>query len=187
MRPFLKSIVRSRPAACGVLILLAALVLAGSATAQSEEDLNDFPPPIKTLSKEERKSLEGEKDNRKRSRLAVDLMEGRLRRGEELSRASSFRAMFFELGVFQGLMEDNLRHLQRTNRGTGRDLDNFKRFELALRLFSPRIEILRRESPTRYEGYLMSLLKGLRDARSEAVKPLFGDSVIPDRPNRGRN
>lgn len=169
---------------CRTAALLAACltILAATSMAQTapEDDPNDFPPPLKTLSKDERNALDKETDARKRLRISIGLMEKRLSAGERLASGSAYRAMFFELGVFQGLVEDSLRSLKRTNRGTGRDLDNFKRFEIAVRGFAPRVELLRRESPPRYEGYFRSLLDGLRDARTEAVKPLFSDSVLPE-------
>lgn len=161
-------------AAC--LILLS---LPSPAQTSNEDDLNDFPPPLKTLSKDERVAIDKEKDTRKRLRLSFDLMEKRVAQAERFASGSAYRAMFFELGVFQGLVEDALRHLKKTNRGTGRDLDNFKRLEIAIRGYAPRIELLRRESPPRYEGYFRSLLNDLRDARTDAVEPLFSDSVIP--------
>lgn len=161
-----------------VLTLLALGCIEGAA-AQTDDDPNDFPPPLKVLSKDERKALDVESDSRKRTRLSIDLMDKRLAKAEGLAAASAYRAMFFELGVFEGLMEDTLRFLRKNNRGSGRDLDNFKRFEIALRGFTPRIELLRRGSPPRYDGYLTSLQRELREARAEAVKPLFADTVVP--------
>lgn len=164
-----------------ILILSALILLLPCLTfAQTDDDSEDFPPPVKTLSKEERKALDRETDSRKRTRLAIEFMEKRIAQGERFAAQSAYRAMFFELGVFQGIVEDTLRYLQRSSRGTGRDLDNFKRFEIALRGFTPRLEILRRESPLRYEGYIKSLQKDLREARAEAVKPLFSDTVVPN-------
>lgn len=149
-----------------------------SVSAQTDA-ADDFPPPLKTISKNEKNALAAEKDTRKRAFLYMDLMEKRLQQAEEASRSSNFRKMFLDLGVFQGLMEGTLDFLYSSNRKTEKDYDNFKKYEMTLRAFTPRIEVLRRESPERYDKYLQSVLKQVRDTRSKAVEPLFGDNVVP--------
>ncbi|MEK7855704.1 MAG: hypothetical protein AAB288_06415, partial [Acidobacteriota bacterium] len=61
----------------------------------------------------------------------------------------------------------------------GKVLNNFKRLEIGLRQFRPRLELIRRGIPSEYEPYLRSLIQYVRDARAKAVEPLFGDSVVP--------
>lgn len=164
-------------------ILTIALLTAATctvSTAQIEDSRDDYPPPLKTISKTEKKALEAEKDSRKRTILSIDMLEARLKNAESASMRSGYRQMFFELGVFQGLIENTLQYLFDSNRGTDKDFDNFKKFEMALRAYTPRVEVLRRESPDRYERYLQSVLKQIRDARSKAVEPLFGDKVIQE-------
>lgn len=159
--------------ACTILIA----ALSPFAHAQNE-DSDETPPPLKTLSKTESKALEAEKDPKERTLLSLKLMESRLKNAEEWSKESAYRKVFFELGVFQGLIDNTLKYLYGVNRGTGRDFDNFKRLELALRSYTSRVETLRREAPERYERYLQSVLKQIRDARDKAIEPLFGDDVI---------
>lgn len=164
-----------------ILLLLAVHMLHAPPTplARTFGAQEDFPPPIKTLSKSERAMLEGERNKSKRTKLAVSLMNSRLRRAEELTAATAYRAAYFELGVFEGLMERTLAELLKVTRKTDRDLNDLKDFEIALRGFTPRVELLRREAPLAYEGYVAALLKSIREARAEAVKPMFGDSVVP--------
>ena len=57
-----------------------------------------------------------------------------------------------------------------------------QRFEIGLRGFAPRIERLRREVPARYELYIRTLGIYVRDARSKALEPMFGNAVRPDEP-----
>jgi hypothetical protein len=59
-------------------------------------------------------------------------------------------------------------------------LANLKRFEIGLRKFTPRLELIRREVPLTHEFYVRSLLKQLREARTKATEPLFGETVLPD-------
>jgi hypothetical protein len=88
--------------------------------------------------------------------------------------------MFRELGGFHALMDDALEFLGGNQKMTGKVLNNFKRFEIGLRRFTPRLELIRRNLPVSHEFYLRSLLKQLRDARTKATEPLFGDSILPN-------
>lgn len=152
------------------------------AFGQSEPPDDMAPPPVKNVSKAERSQLEAETEVKKRTKLALDLMNGRLIKAEELNSRQDFTAMFLELGSFHGLVDDTLVFLTRASRGdSGKVLNNFKRLEIGLRTFIPRIELIRRELPPRYEFYVRSLTKYLRDARSKAIEPLFGDTVVPNR------
>ena len=81
------------------------------------------------------------------------------------------------------MIDYTLGFLNRNNDGSRVDLANFKRFEIGLRAFPPRIEVIRRELPLKYEAYLRSLLKIIRESRSKAVEPFFSDSVIPGQGN----
>jgi len=77
-------------------------------------------------------------------------------------------------------MDDTLSFLGSNDKFKGRVLDNFKRFEIGLRRFTPRLELVRRELPLTHEFYVRSLLKQLRDARTKATEPLFGETVLRD-------
>jgi hypothetical protein len=152
--------------------------------AQSEDESGEFPPPLKSLSKNEERLLDDERNISRRTTAALRLMELRLKKAEELSAATAYRAMFFELGAFHGLMDRTLDDLKRNNRRSSRDLENFKKLELALRSFTPRVEIMRREAPPRFENYVAELLKAMRDSRTEAVQPMFSDAILPPTGNR---
>ncbi|MBC7901183.1 MAG: hypothetical protein H7070_14150 [Saprospiraceae bacterium] len=140
------------------------------------------PPPIKQLSKTEKSQLDAEDEVKKRTKLALDLMDLRLKKAEELHSRQEFPEMFLELGGFHGLMDNTLEFLNRSVRSEGgKVLNNFKRLEIGLRMFTPRLEIIRRDLPQRFEFYPRNLIKYLRDARSKAIEPFFGNTVIPNR------
>ncbi len=154
-----------------------------TAKAQDEVPPNLAPPAVKFVSKEEKSALAAEPDVKVHTKLAIDLMEARLKKAEELTTQESFPAMLTELGGFHALMDDTIKFLNSNDTGRGKVLDNFKRFELALRAFTPRIELIRRELPDRFEFYVRRLLKTVRDTRAEAVEPMFTNSIVPNKEN----
>lgn len=141
------------------------------------------PPPLKILSKAEKTQLDETPDVKKRTILALTMMEARVKKAEELDDQNDFEQMYEQLGGFHALVDYTLGFLNRNNDGRRGTLSNFKRFEQGLRTFPPRIEVIRRELPIKYESYLRSLLKIIRDARSKAVEPFFSDSVVPGQRN----
>jgi len=146
-----------------------------------QPDIDEIaPPPLKIISKDEKKQLEDVPDIKKRTILALELMEFRLKKIEELDNQNEFVKMYEELGGFHALMDYTLNFLYRSNTGDRKNLNNFKRYEMGLRAFPPRLEVIRRELPLKYESYLRELIKIIRDARSKAVEPLYGNTVIPN-------
>ena len=164
----------------GFLILAFAFCFSTPAFAQEIETDDIAPPPLKILSKSEKKQLEDVSDIKKRTILALQLMELKLKKIEELDNQNEFAKMYEELGGFHALMDYTLDFLYRNNSGNTKNLSNFKRYEMGLRAFPPRIEIIRRELPVKYESYLRELLKFIRETRSKAVEPFFGNTVVPN-------
>ncbi len=157
--------------------MLVVMVLSLSAWGQLET-LDLAPPPIRVLPKDEKEQLDKSKDVGTRTKLALNLMEERLAEAEALNNKQSYDDMFRELGHFHALMDNSLDYLNQNNTGRGKVLDNFKRLEIGLRKFIPRLEAVRRELPLRYEDYVRKLMIRIRDARTKATEPLFGDTVI---------
>jgi hypothetical protein len=158
--------------------LLVLLAMIGSASGQDQPQIQTAPPPLKVVPKAERESLEKENKPKDRTKLALELMDLRLTKAEAANTSDDLSLTFAELGIFHALMDNTLIFLDEVHRSTGKSLDNFKRFEIGLRRFTPRLEMLRREMPLTHEYYIRSLLRQLRDARTKATEPLFGDSVI---------
>ncbi len=158
-----------------LLVLLCSL----SYTAFAQDDPPDtVPPPSRVISKEERSKLGAQKEIKNRTRLALELMEARLKLAESALGREDFDSVHRELGGFQFLMDDALDYLNRRNNDSGAIRNNFKRYEIAIRAFTPRLELIRREVPRRYEPYVFNLLKYLRDARTKAIEPQFGDPAF---------
>lgn len=145
-----------------------------------DEPKDAAPPPLKILYKEEKTQLESEVNVKKRTKLALTLMEARLKKAEELNARNDFNEMFTELGGFHALVDNTLNFLNRNDDGGEKILNDYKRIELSLRTFIARLELIRRELPLKYEFYVRGLIKSVRDARVRAVEPMFDDSVVPD-------
>lgn len=162
-----------------VVVSLALFVSAAAAQDGDDFDPDAAPPPPKILSKEERSQLTAQTNLKNRTKLALDLMSARLTKAEALNTQGNFSEMYTELGGFHALMDDTLDFLVKNS--NGRSLDAFKRLEITLRQFAPRLGVIRRELPTEYDPYVRSLIRYLRDARSKAVEPMFGSTVMPVR------
>ncbi|HEX6125203.1 MAG TPA: hypothetical protein VFZ23_07495 [Pyrinomonadaceae bacterium] len=163
-------------------VLLAAVICLGIASAVSAQNVIDdniAPPPLRLMSQAEKDKLGSEIDVKRRTKLALELMDARLKQAEALNTAGNYDQMFLEFGAFHGLMDNMLEFLNSSDKDSGKVLNNFKRFEIGLRLFTPRLEVVRRNLPIRYEHYVRILIKNLRAARSKAIEPLFDDSVVP--------
>ena len=178
-RPALRRMVTLALALGGFLLFSAA-----AACSQPPEDLSQTaPPPAKTLSKEEKDLLNSQADSKKYTKIALELMEIRMKRAEEADARDDFDGMFVELGAFHALMDHSLDFLLKKHSDGKKAFNDFKRYELGIRGFSPRMELLRRDLPIKYEYYVRVLMKYLREARSKAIDPMFGDSVVRDKNN----
>ena len=156
------------------------LLLLSAKPILAQDDQKEVPPPLKILSKEEKSTLEAQRDVKKRTILTLDLMEARLVKAETDKSKEDFRLMFDELGGFNALMDNTLTFLNRNNAGSGKVLNNYKRIELSLRKYITRLELIRRDLPPEYEPYVRRLVKSVREARTKAVEPLFGETVLPE-------
>jgi len=150
--------------------------------AQDEEPPTDAaPPPVRTISKDEKKQLETETNIKKRTQMSLDLMELRLKKAEEFSAQNQFQDSLNELGSFHALLENALKHLNKNDNGSSKIDYNFKRLEIGLRRTVSRLELIFREMPFRYGYYVRKLQKFVRETRAKAIEPLFDDTVVPER------
>ena len=156
---------------------LATLVVA------QDEPKGVAPPPLKILAKEEKSQLEIETDVKQRTKLSLELMEARLLKAETFGKQEQYREMFTELGSFHALMDDTLTFLEKSDTSKGKVLNNFKRVELSLRKYVTRLELIRRDLPIKFEFYVRRLVRYVRESRTKAVEPLFGETVIPTKDN----
>ncbi len=177
---------RFKPLRFCLLLLFATLIFSSTSLSQDvsfkqEMPKDAEPPPLKVISKEEREQLGKQTDIKNRTKLSLELMNLRLQNAESFNSKKEFREMFKELGKFHALIDNALWFLSTKDTGNnGKVLNNFKRLEIGLRIFLPRLELIRRELPINYEYYVRNLIISVRDARSKAVDPLFDNTVLPD-------
>ncbi len=163
-----------------IILLLVSHGLLSAVHAQDDKPKDLVPPPLTVVSKDEKSQLDVENDVKKRTQLAIDLMDARLVKAAELSSKNQYKESLDELGGFQALLRNAFNFLKRNNNGSRKILNNYKRFEINLRGFTPRLEIIRRDMPVKYGYHVRTLIKYVREARTDAVEPLFDDSVVPE-------
>ena len=169
-----------RPISVGSLIIVFFLGVICVISVTAQDDQSDVaPPPLILVSKAELSRLDAQTDAKARTKLALELMNEHLTAAEKLNTSQDFPAVYHELGIFQGLMDNSLDYLVRRDSGSNKILDNFKRLEIGLRGFGPRLEGIYRNVPHRFEEYVRKLMKYVRDARTKATDPLFSDTVLP--------
>jgi hypothetical protein len=159
-------------------LLTFAFCFPASAAAQPD-DSEVAPPPLKSISKEEKQQLEAEPNVKKFTQLALSLMEARLKAAEAQTTENNYREALNTLGGFQILVENTLGFLSKNNMENVKVQNNLKKLELTLREQTGRLEVMRRAMPSRYAFYVQKLIRFVRDARTKAIEPLFDDTVLP--------
>ena len=162
------------------ILLLVSHCLLFAANAQDDKPADLVPPPLSIVSKDEKSQLDAQKDARKRIDLSINLMSARLTKAAEFSANNQYKESLDELGGFQAILRNAFNFLKENDNGNRKMLNNYKRFEINLRQFMPRLELVRREMPIRYGYHVRNLMRYVRDARADAVEPLFGDSVLKE-------
>ncbi|HUF04167.1 MAG TPA: hypothetical protein VMM38_08320 [Aridibacter sp.] len=163
-------------------IIAAFLSSYGFAQAPTEEaalPAGVVPPPLNIVSKQEKDELAAEGKISNRTKLALEFMKNRLKLSENAADKEEFQESLDQLGRFQALVRDTARYLHDNEENKG-SFKNFKRFEQSLRGFIPRLELLRRALPFKYGYHVRAMMDFLRDVRSNALEPFFGDTVIPE-------
>lgn len=163
----------------GSFTLLLLLFTFSTVTSHAQGNQDEIaPPPLKIIPKEDLAKLNAESDIKGHTKLALEMMNSRLAAAEKLDTAQDYPGVYRELGVFHGIMDNSLDFLDRGDKQSNKNLDNFKRLEIALRGFGPRLESLYRELPRKYEEYVRKLMKYVRETRTKATDPMFGNSVV---------
>jgi len=157
-----------------------------SLIAVSAQEDDAAPPPVKVITKEDRTKLDAVADLKVRTKLAVDMLKLKVDTVEKLDAKEDFDGVFSELGRFRGLLDYTIGFLQKQDAKQNKTLDNYKRLELFLRSAAPRLEVIRRDLPLRYDEYVREFQIYIRDARRKVIEPLFGDTVLPGDSENGK-
>ncbi|MCA1593636.1 MAG: hypothetical protein LC754_13490 [Acidobacteria bacterium] len=138
------------------------------------------PPPMKYIPSEIRAQLDGERELKDRTRLSLELAEQRLARAAEETTAERFEQAGSELGVYQAVIEDAIHFLRNTGKIKNKTRDLFKRIELTLRSHMPRLETIRRSTPSSYAVHVKETMEFVRQSRTDALNSFFDDTVLPE-------
>jgi hypothetical protein len=176
----------SRPHRAGALVLMAcALCLVGSAARAQQpappvqDSTGDHtPPPKKYVPADVSQQLALAKDAKARTKLSLELSEQRLVRAATHTSAEQYEAAGRELGIYQAIVDDAIRYVQDNVKKDGKRRDLFKRMELALRAHVPRIETVRRMTPSEDAVHVKDCIEFVRNARAEALNSFYDDTVI---------
>ncbi len=167
--------------AAGILsVLMCALCLSREASAQIVVQTAETaaPPPLKYIPDEARDKLAEARDDKARTRASLELADGRLIQAAQLAAGEQHDAAATQLGIYQALIADAIRHLQNNGKSNSRNRDLFKRIELTLRAHVPRIESIRRITPSDDAANVKAVIEYVRGARTEALNAFYGDTVM---------
>lgn len=159
---------------------LTSLVFAQESQQLEYQDDNEIaPPPVFSLSSEERSQLNGESDIKRRTQLCLLLADSRLKRAEDATVREDYQTALAALGSYQAVIKNHLDFLQQNNYNSGGKVrENFRRIDITLRSYAPRIETIRRTTPFEFAVHLKSILNFTRDARTRALDSFFSDTIL---------
>jgi hypothetical protein len=168
----------------GLFSLVAVFCLTGFVFGQEVQTVDyqgaddTAPPPVFTMSGAEKSQLTNESDLKRRTQLCLMLADARLRSAEAATDREDFQAALLDLGSYQAIIENHIKFLERGNYSDGKVRDNFRRMDITLRSYTPRIETIRRTTPFEFAVHLKSILNFTRDARARALDSFFSDTIL---------
>ena len=170
---------RAYPLSTVLNLFMAALMLVCAVVAAraQERNIEIAPPPLKIIPRAERAQLNFADGPSARTRISFDLMEKHLSRAEELTGQQRFEPASTELGSYEAIIEDSLRYLSSMDKERDKTRDLYKNLELNLRRHAPRLEFIRRTTPSEYAVYVKATIEYTRKARSIALDSFYSNTV----------
>jgi hypothetical protein len=138
------------------------------------------PPPLHTISKEERSQIEGATDNNKRLKLTIEFAQGHLLTAERDTSQNNYESASYEVGSYYALIKNALTYLATLKRDSNKTRDLYKRLELALRGDGPRLTQMRRITPLEFAVWIKEVEDFARESRTEALNSFYGHTVVRD-------
>lgn len=167
--------------------LVACALLLGVAVARGQEQQpaadallppQPAPPPMRYLPDALRAQLNGARDAKERTHLALAEADAHLTRAEQHTTAEQFDAAAAELGIYEAIITDAISYLQSSGRIDKRVRDLFKQLEQTIFNDTGRIEAMRRNTPPEYAGNVRAAFIYARDARASALNAFYGNTVL---------
>lgn len=165
----------------GAVFCLTGLVFGQQESPQQvdyQEADETAPPPVYSMSGAEKSQLDGETDLKRRTQLCLTLADARLRSAEAAAGREDFQSALTALGSYQAIIDNHIKFLEKNGFTSGKVRDNFRRMDITLRSYTPRIEMIRRTTPFEFAVHLKGILNFTRDARARALDSFFSDSIL---------
>ena len=164
-----------------VLTLVIAAFLS-SASAQDPRPPDDTaPPPLRTISREERALINAKRDSKDRIKLTLELATAHLTTTENETRRQDYEKASAAAGRYWALIEDAFIFLKPMKSDSNKTRDLYKRVELSLRAHGPRLATIRRTTPIEYSVWIKEIEDLARKGRTEALNSFYGHTVVRDR------
>lgn len=138
------------------------------------------PPPLRTISKEERSQIEAASDGKQRLKLTIEFAEVHLTNAERFTAQNNYEAASHEVGTYYALIKNSLTYLATLKRDSNKTRDLYKRLELALRADGPRLTQMRRITPLEFAVWIKEVEDYARESRTEALNSFYGHTVVRD-------
>lgn len=171
-------LIRARSLVLLVCVLCPVVVARAQQQQNPDPPIDYTPPPMKYVPEETRQQLSLEKDAKARTKRSLELAEERLERAAAQTSSEQYEAAGRELGIYQAIIQDAIRYIQESVKKDGKRRDLFKRMELSLRAHMPRLETIRRTTPSEDAIHVKSCMDFVRGARVEALNSFYDDTVI---------
>ena len=141
------------------------------------------PPPLHTISRDERTQIGAASDQKQRVKITIEFASLHLSAAERYTSQSNFEAASHEVGTYHALIENLLTFIGTLKRDSNKTRDLYKRLELALRADGPRLTSMRRTTPIDFAVWIKQAEDFAREGRTQALNSFYGHTVVrePDK------
>jgi hypothetical protein len=162
--------------------MLIITALASAAFAQEPRPQQDIaPPPLRTISREEREQINAERDQKDRVKLTIKLANAHLATAEAETTKQDYDKAALAAGRYWALIENAFDFLKTLKLDSNKTRDLYKRVELTLRAHGPRLATIRRSTPVEYSVWIKEIEDLARSGRTDALNSFYGHTVVRDR------
>ena len=164
------------------VLTLVITVFFSAASAQDPRPPDDTaPPPLRTISREERALIDAKGDSKDRIKLSLELATAHLTTTENETLRQDYEKAAAAAGRYWALIEDAFAFLKPMKTDSNKTRDLYKRVELTLRAHGPRLATIRRTTPVEYSVWIKEIEDLARKGRTEALNSFYGHTVVRDR------
>ncbi len=171
---------------CVLTLFLSAFLTPVSAQDPRPPHDDTAPPPLRTISREERALINAEKDFKDRIKLTLELATAHLTATENETAKQDYEKAAAAAGRYWALIDDAFAFLKPMKTDSNKTRDLYKRVELTLRAHGPRLATIRRSTPIEYSVWIKDIEDLARKGRTEALNSFYGHTVVRDQTESSR-